>query len=281
MRDKLQTSARDLMKSMEQVIGRNKPSETNVKSLENTLRAVFSSCTSGAGANVKANNEMEYIDEPSEPHDTLPTDAFKTKSQKNDMGEHIYAQLFFDDQIRATKAVNALREHDVPKIPTTATCHPTSKHHKSFPGSTPTRPVQQADTSILPNPTFDDSISAISAHTLEAMARAAPMGHTPSFPHDAPTLKYDRVEPPLVFLPKEHDLSRTSKPFTPGFRVRSTGDQSTPSKNSQSTRTTDSSSFDDWQREDNKYWKDQAKKEKANKQVRRPSPGDYVSMLSL
>ena len=294
MRDKLQSSARDLIKSMEQVVGRGKPASDNVKSLESTLRAVFSSCTSGADANVTANSEEEYADRNHQPkqtslsHQTHQAPGMASRVPQKEMGEHIYAQLFFDDQARAAKAVNALKEIDVTaakstNLPATSSYYPSQQLSKPFPASSPARPVQQSDFDILPTNTFDDSISAISQHTLEAMARAsAPSGQNSYFPQEVPASKYndrvvvERVDPSPVFVPKEHVLY---KPYSPTVRVRSTGDQSSPSKNSQTTRTTtDSSSFENWQREEKKYWVDQAKKDQLVKKNRRPSQGELVSI---
>jgi hypothetical protein len=288
MKDKLQSSARDLM---EQVMGRGKPSSGGARALESTLRAVFSSCTTGADANVTPNSEEEDYSghkEEASPPVQQPIGTSASRAPQKELGEHIYAQLFFDDQVRAAKAVNALKEYETtaasskkPNLPYSSQYPMQQQLPKPFPASSPARPLQQSDFDIMPTNTFDDSISAISAHTLEAMARAsaAPLGQNTSFPREVPISKHDRIErmePSPIFVPKEHALS---KPYTPAFRVGSTGDQSTPSKQSQSTKTTtdDSSSFDNWQREDNKYWVDQAKKDQLVKKQRRPSHSELVS----
>jgi hypothetical protein len=269
------------MKSMEQAIGRKKPSESGI-TLEGTLRAVFSSCTSGAEANVTDNKDEDdvIVEQEKPPQQSRSQSASSKREQQKEIGEHIYAQLFYDDQVRASKAVSTLREI---QTTTRTRAPPPSALPKQFPASSPPRPTQHSDLDILQTQTFDDSISAISAHTLEAMARASPtMGHNPLFPREVPVSKYHHVDPSPIFFPKEHEaIAFSPEAFTPESRVRSSGDYSTPSKNSHSTRTTESSSFDNWQREDKKYWVDQAKHEQFHKHQRRPSHGNGVSLESV
>lgn len=287
MRDKLQSSARDLIKSVEQAVSRGKPTSENVKSLESTLRAVFSSCTTGAEANVTKNNDEEYSDKdkPKGSYSSPQPQISSSRGYQKEAGEHIYAQLFYDDQIRGGEAITALKEIETRKSITPQKAFYSSQlSPKPFPPYAQAQTLQRSEFDIRPTNTFDDSISAISAHTLEAMARASgtPSAHNPSFPREVASSrneKVERVEPSPVFVPKEHALS---KPVAPVFRVRSTGDQSTPSKNSHSTpTTTDSSSFDNWQREENKFWLDQAKKDQLEKKQRRPSHGELVSSACL
>ncbi|GKZ00987.1 hypothetical protein MPSEU_001050200 [Mayamaea pseudoterrestris] len=283
MKDKLQSSARDLMRSMEQMVGRNKPD--NVKSLENTLRAVFSSCTSGADVNVTTHHEEEEYNEAGE--SSSPSKNFKrgpgmaSRIPASETGEHIYAQLFFDDQVRAAKAVNALKEIDMASSAKKKNVTPVKSYYpsqqqqqlsKPFPASSPARQVQHSDFDIQPTNTFDDSISAISAHTLEAMARAGPTSGSPTFAiRDAAPVYQTRLPASTaVFVSSEHVLT---KPYVPSVRVRSSGDYSGKSQSTKTT-TTDSSSFDQWQREDKKYWVDQTKKDQLVKKHRRPSQGE-------
>lgn len=177
-RERLQSSARDLYRNFE---------EAKKDGWDGFFR-LLTSC-----GNVP--KEPNVVD----PHDSSSSSESCTPAQvKTEFGEHIYAQLFFDDQIRASKKTS------VPK---------------PFPVSSPTAlsapPVYDNEVNVPTD--FDDAISAISAHTLEAME----VLRAPSVAHRQPSV--DR------------------------------------SYKSTSTKSTESSSFDVWQKEDTKFWKQQAR----------------------
>jgi hypothetical protein len=133
--------------------------------------------------------------------------------------------------------------------------------------------------------TFDDSISAISAHTLEAMALADPSARHqktqegtqnggPAALLPPEVLLRDKLlqskqvhhlhtrEPPAPPAPASGDfLGAAPSPFVD--RLRSPSSNSRFSKNSHSTRTTESSSFDQWQQEDNKFWVEEAARDES------------------
>jgi len=225
-------------------------------------------------------------------------------------GEHIYAQLFFDDQIRAARAVkksagfsNAPQEAaaNQPQQPQNLGVRPDVP--KPFPASSPTAmrvlqvvpmvpqqhqqqvvppppppaalPLSTQELDISANLTFDDSISAISAHTLEAMAqtnnsntptsvtmvekvqhqRQLESGHYSDISNKASreSLLVVNNTPNESQLEEEQQLLGAAKSPFALPRTRSAQTANT-SKNSGSTRTTESSSFENWHREEKKYW---------------------------
>jgi hypothetical protein len=132
---------------------------------------------------------------------------------------------------------------------------------KPFPVSSPARakseglvsPAGPSELDISANLTFDDSISAISAHTLEAMARTKGQ-HRP----DLSRMTIDAARRPPKNSRRTHEPVQLYKSRSSQSR-KST--MSTPSKASQSTGTTESSSFEYWQKEEQKYWTSESKKE--------------------
>lgn len=163
-RDKLQASARELMKNFEDVLsksrstlsssggggdnnqnsapppdaggaqqydqdGNNIALQTSASvSLENAFRTLFASCTSPSSDDPAGARERGDDDDETSYTNPLhglghrysgtaaskaTTDRHQQReaasSSEKELGEDIYAQLFFDDQIRAAKAVNAMR----------------------------------------------------------------------------------------------------------------------------------------------------------------------------
>lgn len=261
-KDKIQASARELIKNLEDAVQAKRQNPENAlkegaSSIEAALRAMFSSCTSPS--NVV--NTSESVEERKSSHNKeLPrkkSEKSLTSSNKKDLapvtqqkdiGDHIYAQLFFDDQIRAAKAVNSLRDQEGKALT------------KPFPASSPVTPPMKTQEvtplDISANLTFDDSISAISAHTLEALARTSRSDLTDHDAHGSNPLP-DPTE-------RRDTLGAASSPFIASFpRTQSSQTNksgfSKESKQSHSTRTTESSSFDAWQREENKFWNKEVK----------------------
>jgi hypothetical protein len=292
---------------------------------ETALRTMFSSCTTDADQNTvpdagqalsprsssnrKASSSSAAV--------VTPNDS-KRKNKKSsdggarasptvvqiqggpphkDLGEHIYAQLFFDDQIRAAKAVSGAGRGEGDGIRTTASSPAVVSPAAPvppppFPVSTQASRIMlssnnygavptAAELDLTRTMTFDDSISAISAHTLEAMASANPtVHHQPPPQQRARSGESATLFPPETLLQKQQqqqqhhqrnqnqareppaaasaaaaaaNLGAAPSPFALEHH-RSPSSNSRLSKYSHSTRTTESSSFDHWQQEDNKYW---------------------------
>lgn len=280
-RDKFQASARELMKSLEEAIQARRPaSESALKdgatAMEQALRTMFSSCTSGADGNVQKQEEQVLVTATSSSSSRSTKSSSQAGTNKEsikpvatpvkqkDIGEHIYAQLFFDDQIRAAKAISALREQPPPSTPSG------KPSHNPFPVSSPLHradpvlgpPLAETELDISRSLTFDDSISAISAHTLEAMAQT---NHAAA--HRGPHA------PVKASPPRPETLGASKSPFDGDLvRVRSNNTYSSKlTKTSSSTRTTESGSFDNWQKEEKRYWVSQADKEEQQEKQRRRS----------
>jgi hypothetical protein len=277
-RDKLQASAREWMRNLEEVLSKKNTNteEASLKDgnpLENVIRTMFGACTVGADVAGSPASVQLQTSSSSNSHSSSPR-SVANESQgpdevppKQDIGEHIYAQLFFDDQARASKAVNSLRDQDPSAKHTERTPLKTNvpkPFHVSSPSRhiSPARPVATAPLSseelnIPANCTFDDTLSAISAHTLEAMALT--VGNSRS---DLDSSVFQDVHE------KRETLGANRSPFdSPAQFGRPRSSQTWGSKNSvptvgtrssQSTRTTESSSFEHmWHREEQKYWKDE------------------------
>jgi len=318
-RDKLQASARELMKNWEEYAKKPRPKgNSDQGAIETALRAIFSSCTSGADQTVidspeplvlnddsdstpsspeveKCSRQGSRLPQRSQSATAIDREAPPSPPAKNDLGEHIYAQLFYDDQLRAAKAINTLRTDpkNAPTTPQSAnaalTRHITPTNHnnafpKPFPASTPARLATGTTTAVTPAEfniqatlTFDDSISAISAHTLEAMAartvsrsRSDPRSslespvHSSSLPSPRPIAESSPQQQQQHHHQQQQNSPHTTLGAAPSPFCRSMSSESkrsahsqysaTPSKQSVSTRTTESSSFDYWQREEQKYW---------------------------
>jgi hypothetical protein len=218
----------DWMKSWEDAYRAPTPKSTS--SIEVAFRNLFGVCTNGAAMDLRSppSQDLEGSSASSSSNNKKRLKRKNSSSVseplKVDFGEHIYAQLFFDDQLRAARAVE-----------TTTPCTQGSQqlpHKRSFPKPFPmSSPLRSQSTPSylhtpelhIPTHSFDDGISAISAHTLEAM-----------------------------------DSHHTNKGFSKSRSNDSSIFSTLPrnrSKQSQSTRTTESS-HSVWQREEQKYWQD-------------------------
>ena len=277
-RDKLQASAREWMRNLEEVMSKKNTNteEASLKDgnpLENVIRTMFGACTVGADVAGSPVSVQLQDSSSSNSHSSSPRSVANESHgpdevpSKQDIGEHIYAQLFFDDQARASKAVNSLRDQDTSAKQTERKPLKTNvpkPFHVSSPSRhiSPARPVATAPLSseelnIPANCTFDDNMSAISAHTLEAMAMTLTVSRS-----DLDSSVFQDVQE------KRETLGANRSPFeSPAQFGRPRSSQTWGSKNSvptigtrssQSTPTTESSSFEHmWHREEQKYWKDE------------------------
>ena len=178
------TSAEGTSSAQAQSSAAENTAAMSLEKIENVLKVMFGSCTAGI--------PMPYRSPPSEP---VPTSTAtggairRSRSSRSrdfvytrDMGEHVYEQLFMDDQARATRAVEGLRAKSA-STPT-STKSP-SRHFSSYFGvnnNTPTghnipaapvspaMPLAATDIDVNGDFDFDDGISAISNNTLEEMA---------------------------------------------------------------------------------------------------------------
>lgn len=241
--------------------------------IENVIRTMFGACTVGADVasspvSVQLQDSSSSNSQSSSPRSVANESRGPDEvPSKQDIGEHIYAQLFFDDQARASKAVNSLRDQVTSAKHTERMAQKTNvpkPFHVSSPSRhiSPARPVATAPLSseelnIPANCTFDDTLSAISAHTLEAMALTVGTSRS-----DLDSSVFQDIHE------KRETLGANRSPFeSPAQFDRPRSSQTWGSKNSvptigtrssQSTRTTESSSFEHmWHREEQKYWQDE------------------------
>jgi len=276
-------------------------------SIEQAFRIMFASCTGAADANAREleekststqtpSSDMQSSDSKSCPpmvtpsHScrytvptvSTPSTAPSTRSpptlkppppSQRDFGEHIYAQLFHDDNSRARKAVASLRtEPDInePPLgrrqPLTPAAAPMYSYPKPFPMSSPPRTsaVPSQELTLPSNLTFDDSISAISAHTLEAMAH-----HAPRIRSD---LTFSSKDSSTLFPPQSslHSFPRVQSHESNRSGLISKGG----SQKSKTTHTTESSgtSFEIWQAQEKEYWNDVVMQEERQKKPDNKSP---------
>ena len=154
----------------------------SLEKIENVLKVMFGSCTAGI--------PMPHRSPPSEPVPTTAATGSMRRSRSSrsrdfvaarDMGEHVYEQLFMDDQARATRAVEGLRAKSASTPPSKSP----SRHFSSYFGASSNTPLGHSVPAAAASPSlplatsgvdvngdfdFDDGISAISNHTLEEMA---------------------------------------------------------------------------------------------------------------
>jgi hypothetical protein len=346
-RDRFQSSAQQLFKSLEDALGSSSRKDLDgtsgpafdadragaaLQPWETALRTMFSSCTAAADQNTVPDSGETLSSPRSSWNRKAPAAVVTPIEQRNkqsadgahhspivqvqggppqkDLGEHIYAQLFFDDQIRAAKAVSGagrgeldgIRTASHPMVsPAGATRQASHAPPSPFPLSTQASRIMLSNTTFGAVPTaaeldltrtmtFDDSISAISAHTLEAMASANPtvmqqQQQQQQQPQRARSGESATLFPPETLLQQHQhqhqareppaaaaaaNLGAAPSPFALEHH-RSPSSNSRLSKYSHSTRTTESSSFDHWQQEDNKYWAEVAAQGDDPASSRRPS----------
>ncbi|GAX25097.1 hypothetical protein FisN_10Lh297 [Fistulifera solaris] len=234
-RERFQTSARELVRTLEDVHRRPTLRE-GAASIEQAFRVMFRSCTGGETQEDEPEDlqlqtitpikdsvvsQKNIVTPPTVSIDPSPRSRRTSNiSSSQHRGEDIYAQLFRDDAGRVAEA----QRTPEPRLLS-----------KPFPLSTPRRsssaPSQELH--VPASLTFDDAISAISAHTLEAMV-------------DPPRPAWHPSEP-LVRIRSSGNDSRFSLP--------SKGNNSRQSKTTHTTEST-GSSFDVWQAHEQKFWDD-------------------------
>lgn len=308
-KDKLQASAQDIWSSIRSIdldeIAR-KPLDTetpksvsaSLERIENVFKVMFGSCSNGGGVDSPAAAEPS-----SQPYeDNLQSSSFRRSefiSQK-DLGDHVYAQLFMDDQRRATRAVDGLRDQ-LKNGEATPTCKFSSQQFlHPFPVSSPTRrgrqsiqenlysnatppaPLTSRDILIAEDFSFDDGISAISAHTLEEIARV--QNEKEKSPNkngffNRPVEVMEDITYPLSSRSRRSGGSsardQTLPPVAPVItpvklaRGRSSGTlASKATRSSRCTRSTNSTQETDfahvWHKQEQKYWEDVVEQDKKN-----------------
>jgi hypothetical protein len=292
-RDKLHASAREIWSSIRSLDessrgemvdgGRSPKSEGSMsmsfEKIESVLKVMFASCTTG----VPPHNQQEPTPTP------LACERSRSASSREflatkDIGEHVYAQLFMDDQTRASKAVDGLRLKAAASSPRSKSSSRAS--HSPQPKTSPVHSVPDAppstravDISAL---SFDDGISAISAHTLDEMARVH--DHTSDFYNQSEVarqlsssskvekISYSRssrsscrgeqnVGSPRI--PRGPSIITPVK-FTRGPSHGTHGSKTThSSKATKSTTSTHDSGFASvWRNEERKYWDDVVQNDK-------------------
>ena len=178
---------------------------------------------------------------PTKPHSTVRKVPQQSSSQR-DLGEHIYAQLFHDD---------CRRDDSIPK-PTMTRRQRSEPIPKPFPVSSPphSTAVPSQELHLPAEGSFDDSISAISALTLEAMAQV------PTSSSSSPsriTVSKDCVTTSLS--PAMSRIGRSRSHGSGRHSLPSKG-SSKNSKMTRTTTTTESSgrSFEVWKEQETEFW---------------------------
>lgn len=239
-------------------------------SIEHALRVMFSSCTGASDLGTASEEPLadlqfqtitpakgsavsNIVTPPTastlheSPHSSSNR---RNSSSQRDTGEHIYAQLFHDDTPRAEKALETRRGYETPEQDDRQR-HGLSPRalSKPFPISTPPRtfsaPSQELH--VPASLTFDDAISAISAHTLEAMVDS----DTPN-----PIARTSQTKKSAVLLSEPNSFVRVrSSGSHSRFSLPSKGNNSRQSKTTQTTESS-GSSFEVWQAQEQKFWDD-------------------------
>jgi hypothetical protein len=272
-REKLQASARDFWSSIRSFDDAAKkhaddstqPTENaavmSLERIENVLKIMFNSCTTGAVPETTPENE------PTSSAKDFEKRSRSSRSRDFVSGEHVYAQLFMDDQARATRAVDGLRER--------AASSPRSRASARLKQSTPSPqvsnngPPTSRDLDISNDLSFDDGISAISAHTLEEMARIH--DHKSTFYSQnkladksiskVETISYTKRNPVVSPSQAQPASTKVISPPVKFTRGRSSG--TTGSKSTKSTRSSQDSEFASvWKKEERKYWDDVVQQDK-------------------
>ena len=258
--------------------------------LESVMRAMFSSCTTGGA-----------LDEHMKSGSGSPerTSSFCNNMPKVSREDPVYQQLFVDSKLKAEEAVSQLREQlelrkEVQKAdPSAADKATTNAVPKPFPISTPTQqreisipkkmldtgpsisgPIETTSPLHTASMSFDDGISAISAQTLEEMARIYELDETlinrvhsdvtqdpaepaaenwkSAYPSNASPRRNGSKMGPLHF-------TRTGRSHGTHGTQRSKGTRSIYTKSTLSTQTTEFANA--WRRDEQKYWQDIVKEQ--------------------
>jgi hypothetical protein len=298
-RDKLQSSAREIMRNIETAMssGSNHlQNKDTTAALEAAFRNIFSSCT-GAGGSTKddqadvtpvslqPSNESTSLSSRSRSNHSIKESLDRKRTESTGRGNaareppnpttaadpaaHIYEQLFFDDAAKKNKIPDQLpksRRRRQSNSPQKALVSPTPPQPKkrlsvmkcfpvSSPVSSPARLLTSEEIDIPHCPTFDDGISAISAHTLEAMAKqtqrppkqARDFLHKSTFgviPQDISQVNVSLVDSSF----SKNSLQQQQRTPTPPQRY------GTPQSRDSSK------SFEKWRDSEQQFWEREAKK---------------------
>ena len=301
--DKLKSSARDFLRNLEAW----KTQEEMPTTFETAIHKMFGSCTVGATSGVElqydGGDDDEDTENPQLRKPVVTPEGMRTKRPlRPEFGEQVYEHLFMDDHPNAPlptgkssspRAADSAREaepKDSPKHLTVETAFP-HPEGRPFGASSQQQkltiiPAHMADARapqspakvttplgsshlIVPNRTFDDSISAVSAYTLEALANAEKLKHSPSndsslFPSSKDSaMPLKRPEPRLPISP----LSPTRN------FARKRSERTHASKNTKTSDTTgESSEHSKWINGEQQFWEQEANAAGSPKSFGVPKP---------
>jgi hypothetical protein len=168
-------------------------------SLESVIRVIFGACTGADIPQAERTYKRDVGSETSSRSREKSKSTCEPTSPNPSQEDAMYAQLCRDEQFRAEEAVSHLREQmeqrkeeRSPHRQSPPHSKPTKSLHKFFPASSPSSPKKEREITVPTlvrdsppppktrtnkkphapqNMSFDDGISAISAHTLDDMAR--------------------------------------------------------------------------------------------------------------
>eukprot|EP00522_Entomoneis_paludosa_P018390 CAMPEP_0172453240 /NCGR_PEP_ID=MMETSP1065-20121228/10658_1 /TAXON_ID=265537 /ORGANISM="Amphiprora paludosa, Strain CCMP125" /LENGTH=367 /DNA_ID=CAMNT_0013205419 /DNA_START=325 /DNA_END=1428 /DNA_ORIENTATION=+ len=271
--DKLKASAREFLRNLETW----KTQDEIPVSLESAIHKMFGSCTTPteplAGEDDGEESASRAVSERRSRRKMPSNHPVSQRTNKAEYGEHIYEQLFQDDQkntshhqeqrgpTEVTPSSRREPQHYQQRAPSSSPRGLGKSGRKMFPASSPKSssgkqictPLK-SDHLIVQNDKFDDSISAISAYTLDAMAQVDPT-RTRSLKSN--TSKDDST----LFPASSHEGPSTPKKSPSSFH-RNRSQQTSHSKlsrMSKTTNTTEDSSFEQRFADDEKhYWKGQS-----------------------
>lgn len=258
--------------------------------LELAYKAMFGSCTGEATGNspvVQPSNESENRPKTTEREE--PTSPSREKE------EFFYSQFLQDERQRAAQAVTSLQNTKInkiasPRTPNRSIPKPFSKSSPSPRNNSTVTPTQVTEVYTTPGSplkipiaaelSFDDEISAISAHTLDEMARQMELVKSRRLCPVQSDLTSDGFETigskvsneeSTFFLPRTPSregpeklglISPQTSPFGLGkprsFGTinsnRSKGNRSAHTKSTQSSQSTQFETV--WRNDERKYWHD-------------------------
>jgi hypothetical protein len=166
-------------------------------SLESVIRVIFGACTGADIPQAEKTYKRDIGSETSSPSREKSKSTCEPVSPNPSQEDAMYAQLCRDEQFRAEEAVSHLREQMEMRKEERSShrqspphSKPTKSLHKFFPASSPSSPKKEREITVPTlvrdsppkkrtnkkphapqNMSFDDGISAISAQTLDEMAR--------------------------------------------------------------------------------------------------------------
>jgi hypothetical protein len=335
-REKIQDMWTSTLKSMSNVWEDNEATGEKIarmkkamgNDLENAFKSLFASvtsCTNGGDAS-------ESLQSPESVSHRASVRA-QPSSPLREKEEFFYSQFLQDERHRAAQAVTSLQKakasKDVQSPTSPKRTGPTHGVPGLFPVSSPSRggsqiviPAGMGDAAplrkspvkvpLIPDASFDDGISAISAITLDEMARQAELANSQrlgtvqsDLTSDAFELIGNRSNDDSTLFPPTNctddcDRERLASPQKSPFGLtkqnrsfgtygsnRSKGSRSMHTKSTQSTHTTHFSTV--WRKDEQKYWQDVVHEEKSvsntansvNNRVRSQSRADSVSLKGL